>query len=145
MRLLIIDDDKAHGESLADLLNTRGHEAYFASCLNEAQWLLDLFRFNLAIVDYDMPDYNGPQVAKRLQAIDPELRAIVMSARQNDATRLDELGSLPFVPKPISVDGLLELIIDVSHQQAGTALVVRVSFPLVPYRTSARPPDEGED
>jgi len=134
LRLLIIDDDKPHGESLADLLNSSGHEAYFASSLDDAQWLLELFRFNIALVDYDMPVLDGPEVARRLQEHDPELRAVVMSARENDATRRSELGALPFVPKPISADGLLALIVEVASQQAGTALVVRVEFPLVPYR-----------
>lgn len=134
MRLLIIDDDRAHGESLADLLNTRGHEAYFAPCLAEAQWLLDLFSFNLALIDYDMPERSGPHVARDLLALDPNLRCVVMSARENDPSRLDQLGGLPFVSKPISIDGLCRLIFEVMEEAAGSALVVRLEFPLVPYR-----------
>ena len=85
MRLLIIDDDKPHGESLADLLNSSGHEAYFASSLDDAQWLLELFRFNIALVDYDMPVLDGPEVARRLQEHDPELRAEALYNAGTDA------------------------------------------------------------
>ncbi len=133
LRLLIIDDDKAHGESLSDLLNTRGHEAYFAPSLAEALWLLDLFAFDLALLDYDMPENSGPQIARKLIAFDSRLRCVVMSARENDDTRQSELGNLPFMSKPISTDELFELLMDAMAEAAGTSLVVRASFPLVRY------------
>jgi DNA-binding NtrC family response regulator len=130
MRVLIIDDDRAHGESLSDLLNSRGHDAYFAPNVSEARWLLGLFRFDLAIVDYDMPDGVGPQVARSLEELDPELKAIVMSARQKDVELRRELEHFPFLPKPIRVEELLGAIAHFAHQQRGSSLVVRVSFPL---------------
>jgi len=135
VRLLIIDDDRAHGESLADLLNTRGHEAYFAANLEDARWHLGLFSFHLALIDYDMPERNGPEVARRLIQEDPKLRCIVMSARKNDDARREELGDLAFMAKPISIDQLFELLIDVMAEDAGSSLVVRVAFPIVPYRS----------
>jgi len=134
LRLLIIDDDTAHGESLADLLNTRGHDAYFASSLDEARWLLDLFSFDLALIDFEMPEHDGPAVASALSEIDGGLRCIVMSARVNDAGCQHELGDLPFVSKPISIDDLLDLLLRVVADRAGSSLVVRLAFPLVPYR-----------
>ncbi|MCZ6794845.1 MAG: response regulator [Planctomycetota bacterium] len=137
MRILIIDDDRAHGESLSDLLNSRGHEAYFAPSLSEATWLFDLFRFDLAILDHDMPDLTGPQVARKLRTGDPAIRTILMSARESNRESCRALGSVPFLDKPIDVDRLLKLIGDLASPEA-SSLILRLSFPLERYRGKAR-------
>ena len=137
MRILIIDDDRAHGESLSDLLNSRDHEAYFAPSLSEATWLFDLFRFDLAILDHDMPDLTGPQVARKLQTGDPAIRTILMSARESNRESCQDIGSVPFLDKPIDVDRLLAIIGDLASPEA-SSLILRLSFPLERYRGEAR-------
>ena len=132
MRILIVDDDRAHGESLCDLLNSRGHEAYFASSWPEAEWLLGLFRFELAILDYDMPGVTGPQLARQLREVDPHLHSALMSARELDERRRQEAGPLPFIPKPIRVEDLLDLISEITAPRSSHAVTVRLSFPLLP-------------
>ena len=106
MRLLIIDDDVAHGESLTDLLQTRGHEAYFARSFPEACWLLDLFRFQLAVVDYDMPGLNGPELVRRLRTQDATLKAIKVDKRFEGFALVRE-PRLSVMPVPAKIDKLL--------------------------------------
>jgi DNA-binding NtrC family response regulator len=133
LRVLIIDDDRFHGEALSDLLNTRGHEAHFAPSLPEADWLLSLFRFQLALLDYDMPEHSGPEVARELHVRDPQVRPVLMSARRIDLSSVPQVRdlSMPFLPKPIPIDALLQLI---GRFAAGTALTLRLSFPVQRYR-----------
>ncbi|MBN1442470.1 MAG: response regulator [Planctomycetes bacterium] len=132
MRIIIVDDDRAHGESLSDLLNSRGHEACFASSGEEAEWLLGLVRFDLAIVDCDMPRLSGPQVARRLLEREPGLRTALMSARELSEEHRLEAGSLPFIPKPIRAEALLDLIHGAGSPPASAAVAVRAAFPLLP-------------
>ncbi len=134
MRVLIIDDDRAHGETLSDLLNSRGHEAYYAHSLPEVDWLFELFRFPLVILDHDMPGLTGPQFAERLLVRDPELRAIVMSARDVRRELAQGDAELPFLSKPIDIDALLALIITIGGERTGTSLIRRLAFPLQRYR-----------
>lgn len=138
MRVLIIDDDRAHGETLSDLLNSKGYEAYFAPSLPEADWLLELFRFHLALLDWDMPERSGPQVARELLERDPALRPILMSAREPSSSLLvaEKAPPMPFIPKPIRVDSLLSLIASFTGQS--TSLTLRVEFPLDHYRRPRR-------
>jgi CheY-like chemotaxis protein len=132
LRILIVDDDRAHGESLADLLNSRGHETYFAASGEEAEWLLGLFPFDVAIVDYDMPGLTGLQVVDRLRGMDPRLRAALMSARELTPQRREEAGSIPFIAKPIRPESVLEFIGGPQPSSTSTAVTIRVSFPLLP-------------
>ncbi|HLU49756.1 MAG TPA: response regulator [Planctomycetota bacterium] len=140
MRVLIIDDDRPHGESLSDLLNARGHEAYFAPSLPEADWLLELFRFHLALLDWDMPERSGPQVARALVERDPALRPVLMSAREPRPGDLlaEKAPPMPFLPKPIRVDTLLALIASLSSDSL--SLTLRLEFPLDRYRRPRRRP-----
>ena len=130
LRVLILDDDRAHGESLTDLLNSRGHEAYFAASFDDACWLLELFRFGLAILDHDMPDVTGLQAAREIIARDPEVRTAVMSAREIGREVSDAPGSVSFLAKPISVETLLALI---GRLESGKSIALRLSFPLQRY------------
>jgi DNA-binding response OmpR family regulator len=140
VRILVIDDDQIHGESLVDLLGTRGHEAFYAPTLDEARWLLGLLRFDVALVDHDMPEVTGPQVAHHLLAIAPALRTIVMSARESNRESLAGAGltDTPFVLKPIRIDGLIALV---THLTAGTSLIPRRGYPVERYRAPG-PDDE---
>lgn len=130
MRVLIIDDDRAHGESLADLLDSLGHEAYYGASLEDALWLTELFRFELAILDHDMPRHTGLQVAREILARVPGLPTALMSARRIEREALEEFVSTPFLAKPIDTRVVLELIRAID---AGTSLTRRLSFPLDKY------------
>ena len=114
LRVLIIDDDRAHGESLSDLLNSRGHEAYFAESLSDADWLLELFPFQLAILDYDMPGLDGVDTLSRLRALPGgrAARVIVVSASVGPEAihRFAVLGVQDFLRKPVDIEGLVGVI-----------------------------------
>lgn len=142
MRVLIVDDDQAHGESLSDLLNSKGHEAHFARDLPEARWLVDLLRFRLALLDHDMVPMTGPQIARELIALDPRLQAVVMSAREENERHAREMGALPFLAKPIRVPELFHLIERVEIRILGNPVARRLEFPVLPLSSLAPPADD---
>jgi DNA-binding NtrC family response regulator len=130
MRILIIDDHLEHGEALTELLTARGHEAYFAPSSFDADWLFDLFQFDLSLVDFDMPETNGAEVARRLLERSPRSEAAIMSAHRPGQIAPEALGGLPFFPKPIVVEALLEFLDQVLLRKSGAPLVVRERYPL---------------
>ncbi len=130
MRILIIDDHLEHGESLAELLTSHGHEAYFAPSALEAEWLFGLFRFDLSMIDFDMPDTTGAELARRLLARAPASDVVIMSAHGHGEIPIDVLGDLPFLPKPIEVASLLEFIDRLITRRRGAPIVLRAQYPL---------------
>lgn len=135
MRILIVDDDRAHGEALSDLLGSRGHESYHASGLAEAAWFLELFRFDLALVDHDMPDVSGVEACRSLALRAPDLPTVAMSARETHRERCSREAALLFLPKPIAIERLLALLADL---ESGTSLTVRLEFPVEKYARRTR-------
>jgi len=131
MRILVIDDDRPHGESLLDLLQSKGHEALYAETDADARWLADLLRFDLAILDHDMPETSGLHLAAVLAEKLPGLLCVIVSARP--ASEIP-LGGLRFLPKPLAIPALLEILLEFERKKEGAPLVVRSDFPMVKYR-----------
>jgi DNA-binding response OmpR family regulator len=133
MRILVIDDYRSHGESLVELLLSWGHEALYAAGYDDAQWLLDLFKFDVALLDCDMPGMNGPAVAEKLAERFPDLRSVIVSARPPGTSRA-ELGSLHFISKPVRPQELLDFLQLMIRERAGCSIVLRSVYSLVKYR-----------
>jgi len=137
MRILIIDDHLEHGEALSELLTSRGHEAYFAPSAAEAEWLFSLFQFDLSLIDFDMPDLNGAEVALRLLSRSPQSEAAIMSAHGPGQITPEELRGLPFFPKPIAMEALIEFLVQLALRKSGAPLAIRESFPLQKFDREA--------
>jgi DNA-binding response OmpR family regulator len=127
LRILVLDDYRSHGESLTDYLQSKGHEAIFAESYRDVGWLLDLFRFDLAILDHDMPEASGPAVAAQLAERTPAVRSVIVSAREP----ADLHAGLVFLRKPVAVEELLRVITAIERERTGSPLVVRSSFQVI--------------
>lgn len=131
MKVLIIDDYRSHGESLVELVHVLGHEAQYAPSYAEAEWLLNLFPFDLALLDFDMPQMTGPMIASELTQRFPKLRPVIMSARAPDKRRKKEIGNLRFLQKPLTREQLQSLFNDLAREKGGCGLMLRASFPIL--------------
>src|SRR5579859_2009935 len=109
---LIVDDNTAFAENLAEILTDAGDEAVIAPSGEGAIELVRARRFDALLCDMRMPDMGGAEVVHRLRRIDPGLPAIVITAYTTD----DQLvaawreGLLAVLPKPVPVPRLLDLL-----------------------------------
>lgn len=134
MRILVIDDYRPHGESLQQVLETRGHEAHYAPSYREAEGYLEIVRFDLAFLDFDMPDMKGTAVAARLSERCPSIRSVLISARSSVAESQARERNLLFLPKPVALPDLFECLWKVERELAGYALMLRPHLPPALYR-----------
>ncbi len=102
--ILVVDDDASNREMLARRLIRLGHSVSVAENGQRALAALQDGRFDLMLLDIQMPELNGYEVLERLKA-DPAMRdlpVIVLSA-SDDAERLVrciEMGAEDYLPKP---------------------------------------------
>jgi class 3 adenylate cyclase len=102
--LLVADDDAANREMLARRLVRLGHRVTLAENGRQALDKLRAGRFDLLLLDIQMPEMNGYQVLEQLKG-DPALRAlpvIVLSASSESdrVAHCIELGAEDYLPKP---------------------------------------------
>ncbi len=102
--ILIVDDDEGNRTMLARRLQRLGFETVTAENGHAALEKLKSARFDLLLLDIQMPELNGYQVLERLKA-DPALSdipVIVLSASDETekVARCIEMGAEDYLPKP---------------------------------------------
>ena len=125
--LLLMEDDPEISSLYAQLLKDRGHKVNLAhtaeQCLkiygkrlHRAQMrgksLRHVQPYDAVILDYKMPDRNGIEVAKEIQAINSHQRIIFVSAFVEEwFDSIKELKSpVEFLQKPVSNKKLIDTI-----------------------------------
>ena len=122
-RFLIVDDNVAFAENIAEILADSGDEVMIASSGREAIELAQRHRFDAVVSDMRMPEMSGADVVRRLREIDAGLPAIIVSAYSADQP-VDEarhLGVLGVLPKPVPVPRLLSLL---EHARRGGLVAI---------------------
>lgn len=80
-RILIIDDEVFLARNLAELIGrTNEWETTVAHTAKEAVELVSLSHFDTILLDLNLPDINGIELAKRLNKLNPLVQIIYMSA-----------------------------------------------------------------
>ena len=109
--VLIVDDEKDLRHLLDFNLKQAGYRTLHAATGEEALAQAARHEPDMILLDLNLPDLSGSEVARRLKA-DPETREIpivMLTARSGEADRIAgfELGAEDYVPKPFSVRELV--------------------------------------
>jgi CheY-like chemotaxis protein len=109
---LIVDDNVAFAENLAEIVADHGAQAVVADGGARALELARERRFDALVCDMRMPVMNGAEVVHGLRRLDPGLPAIVVTAytADNDLEAARQEGLLGILPKPVPLPRLLELL-----------------------------------
>ena len=129
MKILIADDDSMQRELLAGFLRKRGHEVFEAADGTEALAVFAREPIQLALLDHRMPGLTGDEVLARLKAINPLVRAILITAygAVETAVRVMKLGADDFLEKPVDLSQLIDKIERLEQELAVAEDVVEVT------------------
>jgi two-component system, cell cycle sensor histidine kinase and response regulator CckA len=107
-RVLLVEDDASVGAGIELLLGLEGFETVWVRSFAEACEVAGRTSPELAIVDIDLPDGNGIDLASRLRVGNPRL-AIILSTGHVDPVAAEGFGFVSLL-KPYKVEDLLEAI-----------------------------------
>ncbi len=107
--LLLVDDDAVYRERLAKAIAARGYEVRTAADAAEAVTLAEADSPELAVLDLRMPGDSGLELLRRLKAIDPTTRVLMLTGYGSIATALEavRMGAVHYLTKPADVDEIL--------------------------------------
>ena len=111
-RYLVVDDNVAFSENLAEILRDTGAEVATAAGGPRALELAAGHRFDALVTDMRMPLMSGALLVHQIRRLDPGLPAIVVSAYtgESDLAAAAHEGLLAALPKPAPIEQLLELL-----------------------------------
>ena len=107
MRVLIADDQRSVGTSLADLVRHCNHEivAVVGSGV-EAIQAYTQHHPDVVLMDYWMPKLNGATACRNIVAKDPTARVILVSGWCPSSGVVGDSGALALLPKPVDLNKL---------------------------------------
>lgn len=111
-RYLIVDDNLAFADNLAEILGDEGATIDVLTLGPEAIERVGRTRYDALITDMRMPVMGGAELVHRIRRVDPGLPALVLTAYTNndDLSAARHEGLLAVLPKPAPVVRLKELL-----------------------------------
>jgi diguanylate cyclase (GGDEF)-like protein len=109
--VLLVDDDEDVRQTLVDVLGLDEIETITAGRVDEAMKLVLLHEPAVVVVDYQLPDGSGIDLAKQIKAHDPELPVLLLTGYATFDTAVDAVGRLDaYLIKPVAPQQLLHSV-----------------------------------
>ena len=117
-RVLIVDDDIDHAESLADVLDIRGHES---EMVHSGEAAIERFReaeFDFVLLDVKLPGLNGVDTFLELKKTRPNAKVMMMTGYSVEelVAQAIEGGALGVLYKPFGPPQVLEALAQITQR-----------------------------
>jgi CheY-like chemotaxis protein len=118
-RILLVEDNAANIRALDEYLRAKAYEVVVAHTGQEALDQVSAVRPAIILMDIQMPEMDGLEAIRRLRAM-PDyaatpIIALTAIAMRGDRERCLAAGATAYMPKPVSLKGLVELIEQLIH------------------------------
>lgn len=116
LQILVVDDNAVNRSVAAGILEKQGHQISFASNGREAVAIAQRHRFDVILMDVQMPKLDGFAATARIRAAesssDRRTPIVAMTARAaaDDRERCLGAGMDDYIAKPVSKEKLLDVI-----------------------------------
>ena len=111
---MVVDDEVLLCSLACELLNDEGYTTIAAHNGLDAYNIFknDYLNIDLVLVDMLMPHMNGPELLEKMYALNPNLKAIIISGFTGnaDVNEIISRKKVPFLQKPYDESYLLKLI-----------------------------------
>lgn len=118
LSILVVDDDEFLTDTFKMLLEDSGFNVETALTGNQALLKASQKDFDLAILDYRLPDTNGSELSKRLKERNKDINVVLLTGQVEalEDEELTGLGKDEILLKPISPDELLKITEKLSNK-----------------------------
>ncbi len=114
--ILVAEDNVVNQKVITNMLKKTGHRVSLADNGEEAVSMFKNNRYDLILMDIQMPIMGGIEAAKKIRAHEEKtgghirIAAVTANAMKGDKNRFLEAGMDDYIPKPIKKDQLINLI-----------------------------------
>ena len=142
-KLLVAEDEKTQRDLLEGFLKKEGFSVEAVANGREVLQRLQGDFFDIALVDFKMPELDGLQTLREIRKLYPDLPVVMMTAYGTVETAVASMkeGALDYLTKPIDLDELLLMLQKViersnlikENKELKTQLQERYTFPHIIY------------
>lgn len=112
MRILVVEDDDMLLDAIARGLRQAGLAVDEAGDGDEALEMMDLYPYDVVVLDRQLPGRHGDDVCRAMQALEQSPRVLMLTASGTIRDRVEGLaiGADDYLPKPFAMDELIARI-----------------------------------
>jgi two-component system, NtrC family, response regulator AtoC len=106
--ILVIEDEAVLAKNIAVYLERAGYEARIAESAEAGLAMLEAFRPDAVVLDFNLPGLDGLQALTRIVAVDPATRVVMITGHGNVelAVQAMKAGAFDFISKPVALSKL---------------------------------------
>lgn len=108
--VLVVEDDATLARVITRNLTARGYDATVALTVAEAVRSMGQRFPDLLVLDIDLPDGSGWDVARELRSKSGEIPIVVISALRANQSLVREMACIGVLEKPFPMDALLRTV-----------------------------------
>ncbi len=108
-KILVVDDDRAMTQIVRDALHADGYNVDSGCSGSEAETYMRIVPYDLVILDWELPDKSGPELAEKIRQAGDGTPILMLTARTSLADKKVgyESGADDYLTKPFELDELL--------------------------------------
>ncbi|MBD3288068.1 response regulator [candidate division KSB1 bacterium] len=102
MKILIIEDNNRLALDMAQFLSDNGFVTEIAGTFREASDKLDIYQYDLVVLDLGLPDGNGLELIQDIKSATPKTSILILTAKDaiEDKVHGLDLGADDYMTKP---------------------------------------------
>jgi signal transduction histidine kinase/predicted RNA-binding protein with RPS1 domain/ActR/RegA family two-component response regulator len=132
--VLVVEDDAAQRQAVADWLRYAGQSAEVASSAEEALNLIDVARPDMTMMDVGLPGMSGIDAARRIRSEWPDVRCVLMTdwhraERRSEELRVIQEEGVKLIIKPLLPEDLLGALVEATPPSSPTSTVASPASP----------------
>ncbi len=114
LKILVVDDNKVNLMMMEVIMKNLGYKVDFANNGKEAVAMCTQHEFQLVFMDVQMPEMDGIEATQMIKSENkselPAIVALTANAFPEDKQACLDAGMIDFLPKPVTMDTIKELI-----------------------------------
>lgn len=126
-KVLVVDDDPALRQLLADYLNRHGYDTLLAPDAGDLESRIQRYHPQLLVLDRMLPDGDGVDACRRLRDMGEDIPIIVLTGRDETGDKIAGLqaGADDYLGKPFDPRELLARIEAVLRRKKGASALLK--------------------
>ncbi len=119
IRALIVDNDEAHAETMADSLTRVGYACTVATTGAAGAELLEKDAFEIVVTDIKMPDVGGLEILAKCNEVLPDAEVILVTGHGTIQSAVEAMqqGAFNYLLKPLDLKQLRAVVDNASRNQ----------------------------
>ncbi len=119
IRALIVDNDEAHAETMADSLTRVGYQCTVATTGAAGAELLEKDAFEIVVSDLKMPDVGGLEILAKCNEVLPDAEVILVTGHGTIQSAVEAMqqGAFNYLLKPLDLKQLRAVVDNASRNQ----------------------------